>query len=309
MPYVRKILAATDFSAYSVRVEHRCASLCRQLSLDSLELLNVQKSGWSDMLEVASRRADANQRTALVREASNRLKMAAERIRACHEIQCNITVCAGEAVPEIVAFAESQAADMIAVGNSNRNRIEKLLGTTADKLMRMSRRPVLLVRTVPSRSYRRVVVPVDFSPESEYAARIAFELAPDAHIVFFHAFSVWAEGKMKLAGIDEETIKAYREKYGAQARSELNQFIERLDPNLRSVSRAVQFGLAVPTLLSYAEKVEPDLLVIGKHSGSRVEEFLMGSVTRRIINQTTCDVLVIPSLNPDGDWWYQRPAA
>ena len=42
-----------------------------------------------------------------------------------------------------------------------------------------------------------------------------------------------------------------------------------------------------------ADALEPDLIVMGKHGQSGWEDMLLGSVTKHVILDATCDVLVV----------------
>jgi nucleotide-binding universal stress UspA family protein len=306
---IQRILVSTDFSKQSESAESRAALLCKELQLDALNLLTIRSASLSDMLANVLKSSRAEQRTVLVHQALQDLRNTKARIESEYGIHCNYTVRFGDAALEVSAASESKSADMIVIGELKRNYFEKLLNTAADTLIRMTTRPVLLVRNEPVDSYREVLVPVDFSPESRHAAKLALKIAPKAHIVFLHAYRVWAEGQMRDAGIDDEIINNYRVRYGQKARQELNQFIEELGPMSQLISRVVQLGWAAPVISSYAKRREPDLIVLGRHSGSRVEEFLIGSVTRRTIDETTSDILVTPRKDPGNDYWYEKTAA
>jgi nucleotide-binding universal stress UspA family protein len=46
-------------------------------------------------------------------------------------------------------------------------------------------------------------------------------------------------------------------------------------------------------LLEQASALEADLLVICKHARPTAEQFLLGSVTLRVLEDSLCDVLVV----------------
>jgi nucleotide-binding universal stress UspA family protein len=309
MAIIRNILAATDFSANAAHAEARAAFVCRELGRENFHLLNVHAGAIDALLGFGWQQPEASLRDAQLHQALAKLEMAQERVRNCCAISCEVEARTGDVVSEILDFADDRRVDLITVGNSSRNCMEKLLGTTPFKLMRRASQPVLLARTAPARGYQSVLVPVDFSATSQEAARLALEIAPRAHITFLHVYSVWAEDKMKLADVDEQLISAYRGKYEAQARAALNQFIEKLGCGRRLVSRAVKAGLPVPEIASHAARMQPDLIVLGRQGGSRAEEYLLGNVAQRVINDTRCDVLVTPGIDPDGKDDDLRPAA
>jgi nucleotide-binding universal stress UspA family protein len=306
---VQRIMVATDFSVRAIRAETRAAWLCRLLALEALDLLTVHSTRLPDLLMQVLRSTETSQQTAATEQALQDLKITAEAIESNYGIKCGFSARSGDAVTEIFAVSEALCADLIVIGEPKESYLGKLRGTTADKLIRMANRPVLLVRNEPRHDYREVLVPIDFSAESHCAARLALKIAPNAHIIFLHAYHVWAESQMREAGIDEEVITKYRVKYGEEARKELNLFVAELGPIPQLVSRVVELGWAVPVISAYAGKMQPDLIVMGKHSGSKVEGFLLGSVTQRTIEQTRSDILVTPGQDPGNDTCYERPAA
>lgn len=306
---IQRILAATDFSRNAELAASRAAVLCKELQLDALELLTVSSRGWGEVLAQSLKRTRADPDVELMSRALRDLRKMEQRLKSEHGVRCRFSARLGDTVTELLAASEARSVDMVVIGNPSGNFFEKLVGTTADKLIRLSRHPVLLVRNAPVHGYREVLVPVDFSLESRHAARLALKIAPKAHIVFLHAFRVWPEGKMREAGVYDDIINSYRTKYREQAKQELNQFIEDLGPIAQEITRVVEFGWAVPVITSYEGKMAPDLIVMGRHSNSRLQDFLIGSVARRTVDQSTSDVLIAPRPGRHNDAEHVRPAA
>ena len=50
-------------------------------------------------------------------------------------------------------------------------------------------------------------MPVDFSPWSQGAIRLALAVAPQAELILLHADEVAFEGKLRFAGVAEEVIR------------------------------------------------------------------------------------------------------
>lgn len=53
-------------------------------------------------------------------------------------------------------------------------------------------------------------------------------------------------------------------------------------------------GSPAPTIIKTAEKMDADLIVIGSHSYSKLEKFLIGSVANKVINSLVKPVMLIP---------------
>ena len=103
-------------------------------------------------------------------------------------------------------------ADLLVVGARGEALLRHaLLGSTASRLLRKSAaRPVLMVKQPPHQPYRRVLIPVDFSPASTRALHLVQRLAPGAHLILLHVFHVPFEGRLSYAGVDKAAIHTYR---------------------------------------------------------------------------------------------------
>jgi nucleotide-binding universal stress UspA family protein len=149
--------------------------------------------------------------------------------------------------------------------------------------------------------YRKVLVPIDFSPGSKRAAEMALQIAPKAHMTFLHAYQVWFEPQMLEPGVPKEVIRQYRDEAADEARRSLDLFIAGLESPPHSFSRVVNLGSPVEVISTYAEGIHPELIAIGKHGGSGVQERILGSVTRRATNRAFCDVLIATAENGTKD--------
>jgi len=167
-----------------------------------------------------------------------------------------------------------------------------LIGTTAERLLSKADRPLLVVRSEPEGDYQRVLVPMDFSPWSETAIPLARAMAPGAHLVLMHSFSIPFEEKLRFAGVDDDTLGHYRERARRDASDQLNALVDRHSLQSRDFTLSLTEGDAPAHVVRVAAERECDLIVIGKHGRQAAEELLLGSVTRHVLAEAHCDVLV-----------------
>ena len=78
-----------------------------------------------------------------------------------------------------------------------------------------------MVRQLPHEPYRRILVPVDFSEWSRSAIELARQIAPEASLVLMHAVELPFEGKMRTAGVAEDTVMRYRDTARREAQQRL----------------------------------------------------------------------------------------
>lgn len=289
MSKIKSLLVATDFSDDARQAVLRAAFLAAEQGA-KLELLHVMSGPLlSHMRELFKLPSDAD--TRLVDDARRMLGELAEDVAGQTGLTAIPRVLVGHVVNEIISASDQ--ADMLVLGARGLNRLRDLLiGTTAERLLYRCKRPVLVSKRPPHGSYQHVIVPVDLSPHSIVALRMAVQIAPQANITIIHAFDVPFEGKLWLAGVAEEEIHHYR----AQARIKAQEEIEKLmqdsgDASLRLRS-VIEHGDATRIILEQEEMSDPDLIVIGKHGESVMGELLLGSVARHVLSNSRCDVLV-----------------
>ncbi|MGC3976205.1 MAG: universal stress protein [Nitrospira sp.] len=150
----------------------------------------------------------------------------------------------------------------------------------------------VVVKRPPRALYGQVIVPVDFSAYSAPALRISRLIAPAARITIVHAFRVPFEGKLRMAGAAENSILAYSEEEREEGVKKIKELIRSSGDDACRMSYMVEQGDISRMLLAQEQKCSADLIVIGKHGRSIVEEWLLGGVTRHVLAGSICDVLV-----------------
>ncbi len=163
------------------------------------------------------------------------------------------------------------------------------------RLLNKSPCPVLVVKQPPHEAYKRVLVPVDFSFASLAAIQHARSLAPHAMIVLMHAFEVPFEGKMRYANISDDIIHEYRILAHREALQKLEALRQEANLSVAESILIVQHGDPGMRILEQEQERDCDLIVMGKHGENAVEELLLGSVTRRVLEDCVSDVLVSTS--------------
>lgn len=204
-----------------------------------------------------------------------------------------------DALPEIAAAA--MRADLVVLGARRRNLLRELvLGTPAERVVRTSRRPVLVVKQAPTAAYRRVLVPVDLEAGSQAALQLAARLAPTAALHLFHALTAPLEGSLRRAGASAAVLQQHRNAAREASRGQLWNLAASVAPTQLRVS--VEHGAPAWATLERARAVGADLIVVGKASRFALADFLLGNLARRLLAEATADVLVLPraALAPAG---------
>lgn len=274
------LLVATDFSPDAANAARRAALLASALGLRGAHLLHVAPS-----LPLA---ADLELRASRAIE-----RLLGEQVDALQRetgVAFAPQIASGHVVDAILASARPD--DLIVVGAHGMHPLRDFaIGSTALRLLRKSARPVLVVKRPPAGPYREVLVPVDFSADSGAALELGARLAPGAALNVVHAFEVEIEGKLRLAGAPDEDIFRYRQAARERSRAEIDKL---LAPHRaeRLVTPIVEHGYAPEVIAAAERRTAADLVAIGKHGTSRLEDLLLGSMTEHALAHSACDVLV-----------------
>ncbi len=194
----------------------------------------------------------------------------------------------------ITDVAGTRGADLVVIGPGQYHSLgEKVLGSTADRVVRTSPVPVLVVRDRSAARYRRVAAAVDFSPQSAAAAKSALRLVPAARFELVHAFSIplTFEQAMLRAGTSETDMQAYRSAKRASAHKRLSRFVREVF-GTETVGTHILDGEPAPSLLRLARSGDIDLLALGPNGRGVILRTLLGSVTQRVLREAAGDVLV-----------------
>ncbi len=297
MSGLQNLLVATDFSERAAWAERRAAMLCAQHRCNTAELMTVEECDQFEGIAKLANKSLEAAKTEIVESTLRELKTKSSGLAKDYGVHFTCTMQFGRSAKEIAARSEDMLADLIVIGAHGGNFFTDLfLGNTADKLIRRCKRPLLIVKNEPVFPYRHILVPVDFSDDSKQAAQLALQLDPQATITFLHVYDLWLVGKMYHAGVSRDAIDHYRIKAREDALVALNQFIDALDALPRRLCRHVDSGHPSAIVRDYAENKRADLIVMGKHGRSWVEELIVGSVTRDTIDWTKCDIMIVPPI-------------
>jgi nucleotide-binding universal stress UspA family protein len=154
-----------------------------------------------------------------------------------------------------------------------------------------------------------ILVPVDFSSNSEKACKMAFNIASHLQVklVFIHSFinpiihsipfsDVYAYDSALLTKVEyaEENANTNFKKFVSKMSGEIgSEKWDKLDPEF-----IIKSGYADEDILAYAHENNSQLIVLGSTGNSKHNETI-GSVTVDIMYNAKVPVLVVPENTPD----------
>ncbi len=205
-----------------------------------------------------------------------------------------LLVLAGSPHDRILSTAENVEADLIVVGANNRQSLrDKLLGGTADRVVRNATVPVLVVKRSVKDRYRKIVAAIDLETGSDHVAAAALDMADDP-LTLVHVVDLPLpfEQALMRSGWGAAELSQERERRRSDARSRLDAMARRVC-DYASLRTEVIVGEAASSLLDRSRRRGTDLMVIGREERGVVERVLLGSVALRLLHHAVCDVLIV----------------
>ncbi|ORU00008.1 universal stress protein [Anaerovibrio sp. JC8] len=133
----------------------------------------------------------------------------------------------------------------------------------------------------------KILVPVDGSEESEKAVEQAVRLAKlePGSLIFFYVVNI------QQAAISVHLCQEIIDSLTEEGNRILGEIKEGLPEGL-TCETVLDVGIPYEKIVDYATDNAVDLIVMGSRGLSLVEGILMGSVSRNVLEQAPCSVLI-----------------
>lgn len=246
-------------------------------------------------------------RTAQARKLVEYLELTAAVLRESGLV-VSCTVQYGAPADEILALSRGDEIGMIVMATHGRGGVQRWwVGSVADKVMRMSVVPVLLVRPPTeaaarqSVSINRILVPLDGSELAEAALDPALALARAAHArVVLLRVEPWGAmaGAPELISYAGSTADIEREVTDALY-TYLHGVKERLGDDV-PVEIVAERGVPGQVLIDYAHRPDVDLVVMATHGRGGWRRFVLGSTADRMVRSGVPTLLIPPPAAREG---------
>ena len=284
MTALGRIVCATDFTARS------------DLALSRAVLMARQTGARLTLVHAVDPRQSERQARAQVNRAYVQLLSKVDQGFGSESAAIDIAVRSGGPLDVIAKVAGEANADLVVLAAPQRRRMDSIVGTTAERLLRAIGRPVLVVHREARDSYRRVAMAVDLSnmslPMIQTASRLG--VLDNAETTLLHATSAPHEGMLKTVGVDEQAIDDYRQGWEDDARQRLQAICTAAEMDVgrtRLLVRTEAPALAIRQVLA---REQSELLTIGASRWVLLKRLLIGSVGDSLLRTAMSDVLVIP---------------
>ncbi len=248
------------------------------------------------------------------RSVCRQLKKGASK-SGCELLPENVHALNGSPFREICALARKIDVDLIVISTRGLSGVKHLaLGSTAERVVRYSPCPVLVIRPVHSTEsrngngeaprvaldIRKILVPLDFSDCSRKGVEFAKSLAKQSraslallHSVYFQYYVSSDEyARYDYPLLVQEADKA--------ARMRMQELVRETASDGIKVERLLKTGHVGEQICSSARSHGVDLIITSTHGWTGFKHVLLGSNADYVVQHAACPVLVVPT--------HERPA-
>ncbi len=146
---------------------------------------------------------------------------------------------------------------------------------------------------------KHILVPVDFTDYAYNACQYALHLASQsgADVTIFHAYHIPIVDPLMpseyLSDLAESAEKEINNNMNGLVK-QLNDYLAHQNLNAIQIKSEVTMGFAVDEIILACEKMNVNLIVMGRRLTEGMTKILLGSVTSSIVEKSNVPVLVVP---------------
>jgi nucleotide-binding universal stress UspA family protein len=286
---MQRVLVATDFSPHADRALAHALELVKLFDAE----LEVFTSAYVPPQALAA--LALGMAPGLVddvrREAAQRLDALAGTLRA-RGLRASGSSSTEEPSTAICERAAAIGADLVALGTRGHTGLAHVVfGSVAERVAQTAPCAVLTAHadSPPPAPYRCVLVPTDFSPDSNAAAAWARELVSrtGGKLVLLHAYDlpqlVLTGSALAAASVEKALADSARERL-AELRATLSGV---------QVETVISAARPDPAIFESAERVHADLIVLGTRGRTGLAHVVLGSTAERIIRRAHVPVVAV----------------
>jgi nucleotide-binding universal stress UspA family protein len=209
----------------------------------------------------------------------------------------------GHPAEKIIEYAEKEDIGMTIMSTHGRSGVLRwTLGSVADKVVRGTRKPVMLIRAKNARSdihdkklLSKMLVPLDGSREGEtvipHVAELANRLKAEVNLiqVLPVGYQLVATGDY-IAYTDKqmESDKASAKKYLGNLETQL----KKNDVNVKTIIKLKNVN-AAEEIIAFADEIKADVVVMATHGRSGIGRWVLGSTAERVLHDGNTPIMLV----------------
>lgn len=222
-------------------------------------------------------------------------KKIATEITDKHNISVEFDVRDGNPLDELMVKSEAVDADLVVIGKNTKRESHGILARNFARKVNCN---ALFIPDKAKMAMRKILVPVDFSPNSIEALRTAVAISKNykipPKIVALNIFEMPAFPAFLLRKSEEDMRQLLMEDRKAAFKSFLNTYIPAEDRQRITTDIIEQTHPGIGNyVVEYAGTAKADLIVMGAKGHSKVGLLLLGSVTEKVLTLVKREAVLV----------------
>lgn len=292
MKRANHILVGTDFSEQADIALAEAVRLARRHN-STLTLVHVIDEVPADSRWMVFGVPPADIEASLRKRAEAELQARVEQFGEGIRLEAKILV--GKPSFAILDHARELDVGLLIVGRTGESLLERLLlGSTAERLLRLAPRMTMVVRPDKEPGFQRIVCPVDFSEFSKdalgVAARIAKDEGSELHVLHAYEYA----GLAQIASATSiDASQTFQQELEKQATEQLTELLEEVDLLGVTPITHMRVGVADQEIVEFAKREDCDLIVMGSVGRTGMKRLLLGNTAERVVRNSPCSLLAV----------------
>ncbi len=279
-----KILFCTDGSKISFNALYNISAWIKSAVIDTICVID-----WSFLPDEITVEEE-NFTYSCANVADTILDYAEEEIKKLGLIIGNRIKSCGSAIDSILEQAESEDYDLILMGSHGKKGIQKWLGSVSQEIINSSRISDYIAKEQNNR--KKLLLTTD---GTKCSLEIISKILPDLklenkeiHICMVNEDPnfLFLDGALDTNWLIE--IQKQQHKYAASAIKDMQSLLQ--EQNIKINETVILTGIPAQKIIDYARTNEIDLIVLGSKNKSKLDRFLTGSVSKRVLENVVSDI-------------------
>lgn len=282
-----KILFCTDGSKISFNALKNIAYWIKQATIDTICVID-----WN-ILPAEITIDEENFSFSCANVADTILDYAEEEIKNLGLQLGNRIKNCGSAIESILEQSEKEKYDLILMGSHGKKGIQKWLGSVSQEIINSSKISDYIAKKENNK--KKVLFTTD---GTECSLSVIGEIISDielsdkeVHICMVNEDPnlLFLEGTLDTNWLLDIQKQQYM--YASNAIESIKKIIE--SRGIKVNQRTILTGIPAQEIINYAKNNEIDLIILGSRNKSKMDRFLMGSVSKRILENVVSDIWLV----------------
>lgn len=207
-----------------------------------------------------------------------------------YEVGNKIKTC-GSAVEGILEQLEEEEYDLILLGSHGKKGLQKWLGSVSRQVVSNTNLPVYISKM--KTNGKKILLTVDGSENAYDAVKQSVKLL-NLKEKEIHIISAMEDSELLEAALDKNWLDNIEKQQKIHATNAITRVKNLLDKSEIVIkNEMILTGNPAQKIIEFASANEIDLVIMGARSKKDLTSFLLGSVSKRVLENVHCDVLII----------------